>query len=200
MLTDRLAKALEKDPTNPRNLFYYAQSLRDAGDYPASLSAYERRGTMMGAWDEETYFALLQCARLKAALSLRAALPDYSRSQLERAKALDIHTLYHGLGDLHGVDVARLTESLRRDPKRGHRKTDPRGRDAEATRGRCHAAMTLALLRAGRRTATFFRESHLDLLTPPGFDPMLKDESGRRRWKRPGPGTEPLGGPAHESA
>ena len=96
-----LAKALEKDPTNPRNLFYYAQSLRDAGDYPASLSAYERRGTMMGAWDEETYFALLQCARLKAAL-------EYPKDEVQDAY-LRAHNFRPGRAESLGF----LSEYLR---------------------------------------------------------------------------------------
>lgn len=41
--------------------------------------------------------------------------------------------------------------AMRRDPQRSGRKADPRGRDAEATHGRCHADMTLALLRANQR-------------------------------------------------
>lgn len=35
---------------------------------------------------------------------------------------------------------------MRRDPQWGRRKVDPRGRDAEATHGRCRADVTLALL------------------------------------------------------
>jgi hypothetical protein len=65
-----LRKALEKKPGDPRNLFYLAQSLRDAGELNDSLAVYEERGNMMAAWDEETYFALLQIARIKAALEL----------------------------------------------------------------------------------------------------------------------------------
>jgi hypothetical protein len=60
-----LRKALEKSPGNLRHLFYLAQSLRDAGELEASLKVYEERGAHTEGWAEETYFALLQVARIK---------------------------------------------------------------------------------------------------------------------------------------
>lgn len=59
-----LRKALETDPNNTRYAFYYAQSLRDAGDIPAAIEAYAKR-VAMGGWQEEVYFAMQQIAALK---------------------------------------------------------------------------------------------------------------------------------------
>jgi len=54
---------------------------------------------------------------LASALSTRMALPEHSRLQVQQAKALDIYTHYHGLEDLHDVDVGQLVERLLRNPK-----------------------------------------------------------------------------------
>ena len=59
-----LEAALEKDPTNKRNMFYLAQSWRDAGEKEKSIEAYQKR-VDMGGWDQEVYFSLLQIARLQ---------------------------------------------------------------------------------------------------------------------------------------
>ena len=65
-------EALEKEPDNARYVFYLAQSYRDAGEPQKALSAYQRRAGMPG-WDEETWFALFQVARLKEVLRLPEA-------------------------------------------------------------------------------------------------------------------------------
>jgi len=58
-----LRHALEAEPDNARYAFYLAQSLRDAGEFQASIAAYEKR-IAMGGWAEEVYFSRLQLARL----------------------------------------------------------------------------------------------------------------------------------------
>jgi glycosyltransferase involved in cell wall biosynthesis len=63
-----LEKVLERTPNDPRTLFYYAQSLRDAGELEKSLKIYQKRAMQLWAWDEETYCATLEVARIKAAL------------------------------------------------------------------------------------------------------------------------------------
>ena len=64
---DVLRRALEAEPDNARYAFYLAQSLRDAGQLPGSLAAYERR-VAMGGWPEEVYFSKTQVASLKERL------------------------------------------------------------------------------------------------------------------------------------
>ncbi|MBC7709378.1 MAG: glycosyltransferase [Rhizobacter sp.] len=75
-----LEAALQTDPDNTRYVFYLAQSYRDAGDQSHALAAYTRR-TLMGGWDEEVFYSLLQCARCLEALSApwEQALAAYLR-------------------------------------------------------------------------------------------------------------------------
>src|SRR5207253_1062817 len=58
-----LLSALEKNPDDPRTVFYLAQSYRDAGDAHSALHWYRHRAAMPG-WSEETFYALLQCGSL----------------------------------------------------------------------------------------------------------------------------------------
>jgi hypothetical protein len=59
-----LERALIDEPGNARYAFYLAQSLRDAGQPQAAVTAYEKR-VAMGGWAEEVYFSKLQIAVLK---------------------------------------------------------------------------------------------------------------------------------------
>lgn len=54
-----LRKELEKDPTNTRYQFYFAQSLRDAGKLEDAYQAYGVRATM-GGWSEEVWQSYYQ--------------------------------------------------------------------------------------------------------------------------------------------
>jgi hypothetical protein len=67
---ERDARLLEADlkcnPDNPRNVFYLAQSYRDAGRLNEAIEAYRRRAAM-GGWAEEVWFSLYQVARLAEA-------------------------------------------------------------------------------------------------------------------------------------
>lgn len=56
-------KELLKNPNNPRNIFYCAQSYRDAGMPDKALEKYIQRANH-GGWIEETYVALLNAARI----------------------------------------------------------------------------------------------------------------------------------------
>lgn len=56
-------KALEKDPNNSRNVFYCAQSFRDANRLSKALTYYIKRSEM-GGWNEEVYVSLLEAAKL----------------------------------------------------------------------------------------------------------------------------------------
>lgn len=62
-----LEAALKDDPDNVRNVFYLAQSYRDAGDNENSLKNYQRR-IAMGGWDQEVFWSRLQAAQLEEAL------------------------------------------------------------------------------------------------------------------------------------
>ncbi|MFS4516519.1 glycosyltransferase, partial [Delftia tsuruhatensis] len=54
-----LEKAVREQPGNTRNVFYLAQSHRDAGQIESSLQWYRQRAAM-GGWAEEQWFALFQ--------------------------------------------------------------------------------------------------------------------------------------------
>jgi len=60
-----LSTDLERDPDNPRTVFYLAQTMRDLGRTREATELYERRAAMDG-WAEETYYALLQVGILKS--------------------------------------------------------------------------------------------------------------------------------------
>ncbi|MEP6701696.1 MAG: glycosyltransferase, partial [Betaproteobacteria bacterium] len=62
-----LLAALERNPEDARAVFYLAQSYRDAGDPRLALENYERRAAM-GGWNEELFYALLQCGALREQL------------------------------------------------------------------------------------------------------------------------------------
>ena len=62
-----LEQAVHDDPGNARNVFYLAQSCRDAGRHAQSLQWYQRRVEMAG-WDEECWYALFQVAVLQERL------------------------------------------------------------------------------------------------------------------------------------
>ncbi len=62
-----LEAALLENPNHTRNVFYLAQSYRDAGESEKSLQVYQRR-VAMGGWDQEVFWSLLQIGILKEAL------------------------------------------------------------------------------------------------------------------------------------
>ncbi|MCX4981463.1 glycosyltransferase [Streptomyces sp. NBC_00572] len=60
-----LGAELERDPSNPRTVFYLAQTMRDLGRTEEAADLYERRAAM-GGWGEEVYYSLLQSGVLRA--------------------------------------------------------------------------------------------------------------------------------------
>src|SRR5436190_4431348 len=75
-----LQAALAKDPGNTRYAYYFAQSLRDAGEAVRALEAFRKRATM-GGWDEEAWQARYQAAILTERLGLPPA--EVERAYLE---------------------------------------------------------------------------------------------------------------------
>lgn len=58
-----LERAVAGEPMNTRNVFYLAQSYRDAGIHDKAVDMYQKRFTM-GGWDEECWYSLFQIAVL----------------------------------------------------------------------------------------------------------------------------------------
>ncbi|MFD0367800.1 glycosyltransferase [Streptomyces sp. NPDC127114] len=61
-----LSAELERDPANPRTVFYLAQTLRDTGGRAKEAAALYERRAAMGGWGEEVYYSLLQAGILAA--------------------------------------------------------------------------------------------------------------------------------------
>src|SRR5581483_2893906 len=64
-----LEKALKEDPTNARNVFYLAQSYKDAGKLKKAIDVYKRR-VAMGGWEQEVFWSLYQIAILQETLEM----------------------------------------------------------------------------------------------------------------------------------
>lgn len=62
-----LKRAHAEDPSDPRTVYYLAQSYRDLERYDEALSWYERRAALNG-WDEERFSAMLQAGRMRSLL------------------------------------------------------------------------------------------------------------------------------------
>lgn len=101
-----LEQALREEPDNARYVFYLAQSWRDAGRPELALAHYARRAAM-GGWDEEVWYALLQCAQLAERLGqpheqVLAAYLQAHQSRPSRAEALTgLATYLRGRQDWH---------------------------------------------------------------------------------------------------
>lgn len=62
-----LEEALKKNPNNKRDLFYLAQSYKDAGKFELSIKNYEKR-IALGGWDQEVFWSKYQIATLQKRL------------------------------------------------------------------------------------------------------------------------------------
>ncbi|MFE9737145.1 glycosyltransferase [Streptomyces sp. NPDC006477] len=84
-----LGAELDRDPANPRTVFYLAQTLRDMGRPAEAVALYERRAAM-GGWGEEVYYSLLQSGVLRAeAGDWPAAMDALSRAWESRPGRLE---------------------------------------------------------------------------------------------------------------
>lgn len=100
-----LAAALVDEPDNARYVFYYAQSLRDAGEIGPAVDQYLRR-VELGGWAEEVWYSLYQVAILRERLGfdwpsvladhLRAFdfRPGRAEALCEIARILRVHNLH----------------------------------------------------------------------------------------------------------
>ncbi len=80
-----LLEALEEEPENQRYQFYLGESYRDAGLREKAIEAYEKR-VLMGGWDQEVFWSLLQIAALKQKLRhpLEEVAKAYEKAHLYR--------------------------------------------------------------------------------------------------------------------
>ena len=97
-----LEKALAAEPDEPRNVFYLAQSYRDAGLLQEAAEAYGRRCQLEG-WAEERYVAHLERARLLKRLQAPAQVPAdlliaYQLNPSRAEALLELAQFYRELG------------------------------------------------------------------------------------------------------
>ena len=102
-----LEESLRRRPDNTRDLFYLAQSYRDAGEIEQSRAAYLRRAAL-GGWAEEVWFSLYQAAMLAERVGATPAevSADYLRAfqaRPTRAEPLVELARYHRLRGEYAV-------------------------------------------------------------------------------------------------
>ncbi|MGX4691987.1 glycosyltransferase [Streptomyces sp. JNUCC 63] len=85
-----LRRELERDPSNPRTVFYLANTERDLGHVKEAIALYERRAAM-GGWAEEVYCSLLEAGILKAdrGNDWAGAMDAFSRAWDSRPQRLE---------------------------------------------------------------------------------------------------------------
>ncbi|MFH8799554.1 glycosyltransferase [Streptomyces sp. NPDC017936] len=87
----RLLRAeLERDPANPRTVFYLANTERDLGHPDEAIALYERRAAL-GGWAEEVYCSLLESGILRAEKTddWPGAMDAFSRAWEARPQRLE---------------------------------------------------------------------------------------------------------------
>ncbi|MFF4830468.1 glycosyltransferase [Streptomyces sp. NPDC001315] len=87
----RLLRAeFERDPANPRTVFYLANTERDLGHAEEAIALYERRAGM-GGWAEEVYCSLLEAGLLRAERTgdWPGAMDTFSRAWESRPQRLE---------------------------------------------------------------------------------------------------------------
>lgn len=89
-----LEKALKRDPWNARNIFYLAQSYRDAGKLDLALINYERR-VALGGWEEEVFWSMCQIAKLYEQLEYDENVISQGYSRAHQYRPSRAEPLYH---------------------------------------------------------------------------------------------------------
>jgi len=163
-----LEAALKAEPDNARYVFYYAQSLRDAGRPEQALAAYRKRAAM-GGWAEEVWYALYQvgclherlasgdAAVIEAYLAAYDARPQRAEPLCDLARYLRQRGRYAS-AYLHARAAAALPQP-----------DDLLFLDASAYRWRARDEQAVCAYYVGRREecATLCRELLADPALPP---------------------------------
>lgn len=113
-----LESALLDEPNNARYTYYLAQSYRDAGQHEKALKIYEKR-ISMGGWDQETFIAMLDAARMQETLGMpeEIIITGYSRafqfrpSRKEPLYYLSNYYRRHGKYDA-GFQISKIAMSI----------------------------------------------------------------------------------------
>ncbi|WP_313888690.1 glycosyltransferase [Mycolicibacterium sp. CBMA 226] len=95
---DLLLADLERDPDNPRSVFYLSESYLNLGDF-ANARKWAAHRAEMGGWEEEAYYALWTVARATAQLGepWPAVLDAYLRAwEFRPTRAEPLHAIATG--------------------------------------------------------------------------------------------------------
>jgi glycosyltransferase involved in cell wall biosynthesis len=111
-----LEKALEKDPTNTRYLFYLAQSYCAARDYRSALKYFKRRSEVKGS-EDEVFWALYSIGGLQEELDMDfgVVLSSYCKAHQydpSRAEPLDGLARYFHRKGLYFLGYLAAKESV----------------------------------------------------------------------------------------
>ena len=104
----------ERNPGDPRNLFYLAQTYRDLGHIDAAVHHYALRAAMESseAWDEETFYALYQVGVLQVDSDWPAAMDALLRAwSMRPTRAEPLYHLAFGWRDREAWPAAYLFAS-----------------------------------------------------------------------------------------
>jgi len=112
-----LTTALDRDPTNPRTIFYLARTYRALGDRVRALSLFRRR-IECGGWTEEVWHAAFAMAEIYLEAGdlpeARAALRVALRVEPRRAEAHGLLAAVHRTAGRVGAAAAAARRGLRR--------------------------------------------------------------------------------------
>jgi len=108
---EMLSHELAVNPQNTRAAFYYAQSLRDAGDSVKAVEAYKKRAVMSG-WNEEVYISVLNIVRMWGDLSLLWKAAGIGRLEVA-AEAMRICRLRNDFNQEVYAFSARVSDVLK---------------------------------------------------------------------------------------
>lgn len=88
-----LEKAIADGDESTRNIFYLAQSYRDAQENERSILNYQKRAKM-GGWHEEIYYSLLQVGKLQQQIGISPRIFMQSYIDAFRFRRSRIESLY----------------------------------------------------------------------------------------------------------
>ena len=100
-----LSREHERNPGDPRTVFYLAQTLRDLGRLDEAIHHYERRAGLEG-WEEEAFYSLYQVGALNARLArhpqaVEALLRAWNRAPRRAESLVLLAGLFRERGEYH---------------------------------------------------------------------------------------------------
>lgn len=89
-----LTESLKKNPNNCRDVFYLAESYRDAGEKGKALEYFQKRITM-GGWQEEVFWSYLQIGEMLRSIGVSKTVVIESLKQAHQYRPHRIEPIYY---------------------------------------------------------------------------------------------------------